>query len=352
MKLKISALNFLIVTFLTNSLYGLSFKFSQYNHQIVLDLINNNLSSRDFSIDSPLNYLIPSLLKIENFDIYLIYIFAITQITLIWICFKIQILGTYHYLFLFSGWLVSVSWFIGYQDSIVVLLTIYLFEETNLVADFRLRKLIVVIYLLTLMHSAFSLGLLIICFFLNSEKLKIKFFVFSAFAYISAFLTNQVIKSYMDFGGRGRFRFLLNNNVVSDSINLMNENFNYIFYSGFLGTIVLIVLVVFISDSKTIANVVISLIVAILLSSIALDSSRVFSILIVPVVLKIISILKDASLKIEYKKTVAIFVVVITLVFQEFHVYGKVHNSSPFNDIDLYQFFINSLDTLFSGFLT
>ena len=48
----------------------------------------------------------------------------------------------------------------------------------------------------------------------------------------------------MDFGGRGRFRFLLNNNVVSDSINLMNENFNYIFYSGFLGTIVLIVLVV------------------------------------------------------------------------------------------------------------
>ena len=56
--------NFLLIQVLMNLVYKVTFKSGILNDfEIVQQIINNNLSAKNFSIDAPIYYLIPSILK-------------------------------------------------------------------------------------------------------------------------------------------------------------------------------------------------------------------------------------------------------------------------------------------------
>ena len=347
--------NFLLAQVITNAVYGFTFVQNIVNrHDIILQINNGTLISRDFAIDSPLNYLIPAYIGLENLDFYLLFILITTQISLFIICLSISNLGKNSYLFFFAGWLVPATWYLGYGDMLTVALTLLLLNEITNNEKQNIYKTISLCLLLTINHSAIALGLFVIMFFFNNDQNKFRYLKVTVPVYVAGFLLNQQLKSSIDFSGRGRFRFLLNDGVVSDSIEIIRSNFLALFYSGFLGLIIIFVITILLNKSLTYNKIYTPVLISILFSSIALDTSRIFSILLVPTIYVII---KEYE-KINFSNTlintgVFISVVATNLIIGVKHVYGFTRNESPFLDEPaVYELIIKFVNSLLSNILS
>ena len=346
--------NFLLAQVITNGVYGFTFVQNiSGRHNIILQIINGSLNSNDFSLDSPLNYLIPAYFGLQNLDYYLLFTFIMTQISLFIICVLISALGKNSYLFFFAGWLVPATWYLGYADMLTVALTLLILHELVNNRGRNLYKIIFFCLLLTINHSALALGLLLIIFFLNEDGYKLNYLKITFPTYVLGFLINQQLKSFIGFSGRGRFRFLLNDGVITDSLDIITTNFLDVFYSGFLGLIVIFIITTLLNKSLAYNKIYVPILISIIFSCIALDTSRIFSILLVPTIFLIIKEYENINFKNTLSSTaVLISVVGVNLIVGVRHVYGFSRNKSPFIDEpNIYELIIKFLNSIFANIL-
>ena len=112
-------------------------------------------------------------LGIDNLDIYKILIYLITLGSLFLIVLNVQYLESYSTLFIFSGWLITSSWFLGYVDIVSVLLMVLI--SKNIVQDnISFLRLGVYFLLLCLNHNAISVGVSIIYLIFTKKRMILK----------------------------------------------------------------------------------------------------------------------------------------------------------------------------------
>ena len=164
------------------------------------------------------------------------------------------------------------------------------------------------------------------------------------------FIMNRFL-NYINFSGRSRIRFIFNDGVLQSSVNFISSNFLEYLWSGFLGLIFLFLYLLFIKPWKQSRQYLISLLIMITATSLGLDTSRIFSILLVPLSIKVIYDFKNNKTIKTINSKVLIFISTIsTLFFQERYVYGKVNLESPNTQSkDFYELIPQIVNSIFSN---
>lgn len=339
-----------IVFFLSHIFYKITFIESiQGEYSLISQIKNGDVTSKSFFVESPTFTVLSLALGIEDFDMYRILIYAITILCFILISYNLQFLKKYSSLFLFGGWLITSSWFLGYVDIISVFLIIligkHLFQN-----KLPLLKISLYLIILSINHNAISFVICIIFFVLISGELKKKIVPVIVSSQI---LGNTLIKyylTYIGFEGRGRLRFVFNDNVIQNSVNFVGNNFITVFWSGFLGTSFLILLIGnTLSWNKT-RNIFISILIALFFTSIALDTSRIFSLLVTPVILYTLNEFKNSVIfqkKLSVLYSISIFTHFIVGVY---YFYGSTLTESPMTNLEnFYDFITRIVNSLMSN---
>lgn len=289
------------------------------------------------------------VLGIESLDIYKILVYVIYLISLLLIVINIQHLEKYSTLFLFGGWLVSCSWFVGFVDIISVLLMV-LISKNILLERKNLIKIFSYFLFLCLNHNAISLGVSLIYLILSKKKNLIRV---ASVVISTQLIGNLLINYYLNtikFPGRGRFRFVFNDNVIEIASNFLGSNLILVLWSGFLGTSLIFTLIFNMLNWQEIRKILSSILMALFFTSIALDTSRVFSLLIVPIIIYSLNIFKNEinftnKLPITYTLSFLLFVVVGV-----YHFFGIVYKTSPMNEIEnFYDFIPRIINSLMSN---
>ena len=138
------------------------------------------------------------------------------------------------------------------------------------------------------------------------------------------FLTN------INFQGRSRLRFIFNDCVLENAISLTSNNLMYLIISGSLGLTILFLVFSYFEKFTINRNIYMSYFVALIGTSLSLDTSRIFSILIVPILIFILFRF-DKVIKFEQKfKNLSYFLIAIfSVLIGENHVYGNIYYDSP-----------------------
>jgi hypothetical protein len=333
-------LDLMVVIFLSHIYYRITFI---DNIEVEFDLIKqikeNNVTSTNFFVESPTYTLIGLFLDIENLDIYKSLIYVITLICFLLIIINIQYLNRYSTIFLFGGWLVTCSWFFGYVDIIsVTLMTIIC---RNILQD-NIGRFNMLIYfiLLSINHNAISLAVSLIFLILVKRNQITRL---SVTVVLSQIIGNSIIQFYLNyigFSGRGRVRFIFNDNVIEDATSFVGENILIVLWSGFLGISFLILLTSNNLSWDRSKKIIVSTLIALFFTSIALDTSRIFSLLIVPIIIFTLHMYKeDVHLK---NKLSLVYTVSIFLHFfiGIKYFYGEVLDESPMQNIETFYDFI------------
>jgi len=335
-----SIFDFLVSLFLSHIYYKITFVNSLETDFALIDQIRfGSISSQSFFVESPTFTFISLLLGIESLDIFKILVYLVTVGSLFLIAVNVQHLNEYSTLFMLSGWLISCSWFVGFVDIISVLLMV-LISKNIIENKITIRMTFLYFLLLCLNHNAISFGVSLIYLILAKKEF---FYKLLSLIVSTQIIGNLLINLYLNkynFSGRGRFRFVFNDNVIESATNFVGSNLLVILWSGFFGSsIVFILLFNLISWTKT-KKILISVLICLFFTSIALDTSRVFSLLIVPIIIYTLDIYKkftnfDNKLSITYTST--IFLILLIGVY---HFFGVTKTSSPNNNIENFYDFI------------
>ena len=146
-------------------------------------------------------------------------------------------------------------------------------------------------------------------------------------------------------------RFVFNENVLDQVFYLSSSNSIDLILSGFLGVMLYLILFIYFSedDSKKI-RITISFLFALIGSSLALDTSRVFSILVIPISLFVLYYFyKNVELNSQrIVRFLPYSSFIILLIIDERHLFGSVYNEYPNqeNIISIYSLvteFVNNL---------
>ena len=347
--IKFTVFSFLILQILIHSVYSFTFKTNILgDFEIVQQLNKGALTTKDYSADSPFYHIGAFLLKIENFENYLIYLSFISIFIQFLIIFKISHLKNNSLLFLCAGWVVTSAWYVGNTDILVVLITLYLYEAVNKDSNNWL-KIFFLTSFLTFTHYGLALFIILsigILLFNNKKRLLIPIFIFG---YIFGRTIIQLYLNYFNFSGRSRLRFLFNDNVLNDTFNLTSSFFLNIIISGFLGIILLLFFVTYKSSADENFKIYLSLASSIIATSISLDSSRVFSIIVVPLIYYLIhqyinnEIFDNKNLMISFP----FLILILSIVIGEQHVYGVINFESPNNmEPSIYNVFSTKVNSL------
>ena len=122
--------NLFILEIISHVFYKVTFEDDLYrDFEINKIVFSQELDLYRTELESPFNTIIVNLFNIESSDIYALILYIIFQITLVLICINLDFLGNYSTLFLFGGWLVTVSWFVGFVENISVLLIILCYKN-------------------------------------------------------------------------------------------------------------------------------------------------------------------------------------------------------------------------------
>ena len=335
-----TVIDFLIAIFLSHIYYRITFiETLGAEFSLVNQIRNSNVTSQSFFVESPTFTLLALGLGIGNLDIYKLLIYIITLGSLFLIVLNVQYLESYSTLFILSGWLITSSWFLGYVDIVSILLMVLISKN---IAQEKISFLRIGIYflLLCLNHNAISIGVSIIYLIFTKKRVVIKF---GLVILASQLITNILIQYYLNtinFAGRGRLRFVFNDNVIENATSFVGNNILLVLWSGFFGTLVLIVLIFNTLVWSEVKKIVIALLIALFFTSIALDTSRVFSLLVVPISLHVLNLYKkDVSFrhKLAITYTITISLIVIIGVYY-FH--GSILTSSPMNESETFYDFV------------
>lgn len=293
-----------------------------------------NISSLDFHINSPTYYLLGIIYefggRVNTFNVVLI---LINFIFIILITKSIEFLNNYQYLFLASGWLLTSSWWVGYVDSILVLCTILLFKQTIKENTNRVTLFLTV---LLLSFSHYVLAFFIILILIILQTLNLKSSVPLIVGYLTGIIINKLLLNFLNFDGVSRMSFLFNpdSNVLERSVESISSNFLLVIFSSFMGMFFL-----FLIHSFNLQNLSIftSLAIAIIVTSLSLDTTRTMSILVVPILLKLLSgisqetLTKKINTKLQY---MSLYIGVLTpFIFPNYHIWDNVvYTVSPFSE--------------------
>jgi len=348
LKNKIFWLNLIVSEILVHIVYKITYLNNIDDHfEVSQSLFESKLVLTQFYIESPTFILLNRFLGINSMDTYLVLLYIILQFIIVLICYNIMFLEEYSTIFIFSGWLVTVSWFVGYVDIVSVLLLVMI-SKLLLLNNMVPYKLFSLFFLLSFNHYAIALFSLITLSILSHKNQIKSFLIPSSIGLTTGYLLITYYLKIINFSGRSRLRFIFNDNVLNDSVNFISNNFLEFIWSGFLGTIFLLIYLSFINEWRNSVKYYLSLGVCVLATSLGLDTTRIFSILLVPLVLYLIKELKEiektSSINIGY----ILFVVITTsLFFQERFIYGIVNLESPNTDsksfYDLIPQIVNSL---------
>ena len=166
--------DFLLLVFLTHVYYKLSFVNSLYEDFLLLDQIRNqNVTSTFFFVESPVFTLLGLLLGVENFDVYKLLVYFVTLFGFALIVYNSKFLKNYSTLYLFGGWVITCSWFMGYVDVLSVLFCT-LICKTMFSPNPNYFKTFIWMLLMTINHNAVSFGIFIIIFILINNEFKLK----------------------------------------------------------------------------------------------------------------------------------------------------------------------------------
>ncbi len=337
---KNTILDFLIILFLSHIFYRFTFIESiQGEFSLISQITNNNVTSKSFFVESPTFTVIGLLLGIENIDIYKILIYLISIICFCLIVLNIQFLDKFSSLFLFGGWLVTCSWFVGYVDIISIVLMV-LISKNCVENNVGFVNTGMYFLLLSINHNAISLAVSII-YLILSKKENIKKMLLIIFG--SQILGNifvQFYLNYINFSGRGRLRFVFNDNVIENATRFVGENIFIVLWSGFLGISLLMLLIFNTIRWDEIKMIIISLFIALFFTSIALDTSRVFSILVVPIIIYTLDLF-NKNINFQNKISITYSVAVLSHFFiGVYYFYGSSITSSPMNEVETFYDFI------------
>lgn len=340
----------LLIIFLSHVFYKITFIDSlQGDFSLLAQIRNGEVTSKSFFVESPTYTFIGLMLGLEDFDIYRIVVYIITVACLIMIVFNLQFLEKYSTLFLFSGWLVTSSWFVGYVDVISVLI-ITIISKNLFQSNFLFLKISFYLFLLSINHNAISLVICIVFLILVKYETKKKILPAIFFSQILGNLSIQYYLKFIGFEGRGRLRFVFNDNVIQNSINFLSDNLIIVLWSGFLGTSILFLLVANTLSWTDTRSIFISILIALFFTSIALDTSRIFSLLITPTILFTLHKYKNSvnfqnKLGVIYSSSILLHFVIGVYYF-----YGSILNESPMsNSENFYNFISRIVNSLMSN---
>ena len=331
-----TVVDFLIAIYLSHIYYRITFiETLGREFSLVNQIKNSNVTSQSFFVESPTFTLLALGLGIDNLDIYKLLIYLITLGTLFLIVFNVQYLESYSTLFILSGWLITSSWFLGYVDILSVLLMVLI--SKNIAQDnITFLRTGVYFLLLCLNHNAISVGVSVIYLIFTKKRKILKI---SSVILASQLIGNILIQYYLNtikFGGRGRLRFVFNDNVIENATNFVGNNILVVLWSGFFGALVIMFLISNVVVWSEVKIILIALLIALFFTSIALDTSRVFSLLVVPISLHVLNLYKnDVSFKhklaITYTITTSLIVIIGVYYF-----HGSILTSSPMNELETF----------------
>ena len=336
--------NLFILEIISHVFYKVTFEDDLYrDFEINKIVFSQELDLYRTELESPFNTIIVNLFNIESSDIYALILYIIFQITIVLICINLDFLGNYSTLFLFGGWLVTVSWFVGFVENISVLLIIlcykkYFHEEDNVL-------LYVYLFLFGFNHFGMALFTIIVLLIFSNFRNFWKIFLTTAASYASL---HFYLKYIVNFKGRDRFRFIFNQNTVDTGTEFIANNLLTFFWSGFMGLIFILVFIIFNSELEEIYRYVFAITLAVFASAIVTDVSRIFTIICIPIILKLIDTLRFFEFKnVIYEKYLILLVVVSNLIIQERWIYGVVYQSSPNQALEsIYNFFARLVNSL------
>ena len=332
--------DFLIAIFLSHIYYRITFIESLGGEYSLLNQIkNSNVTSQSFFVESPTFTLLALGLGIDNLDTYKLLIYLITLGSLFLIVLNVQYLESYSTLFILSGWLITSSWFLGYVDIVSVLLMVLISKK---ITQDNISFLRIGIYftLLCLNHNAISIGVSIIYLIFTKKHMILKI---GSVLLASQLIGNILIQYYLNtinFAGRGRFRFVFNDNVIENATSFVGNNILVVLWSGFFGTLVIMVLISNVLVWSEVKIIMIALLIALFFTSIALDTSRVFSLLVVPISLHVLNLYKkDVSFKHKLALTYTITITLIVII-GIYYFHGSIITSSPMNEFETFYDFV------------
>ena len=281
--------NFLILIFLVHFRYGVVFISSINGHfELGLSLINrswNELRNYYWS-DSPLFNIFQTIFKINEFENFVVLIYLSTLLFLFLIAIKIAEIGKLSLAFILSGWLISVSWFFGLVDALLVYLIVSIFVDIIKNNKFSL-KIGVLNSFLVFNHFAIGIFINFILFSVWKEKKIHK--VLAIFTSFSVGIgLNLLYKLIIEFNGETRLHYLLGPKVIPNLYEAFPEMLRFVLFSGFYGSLPLVLYFLNKNFYINAKKITLPLTIAILGASLAKDASRIFSYLIIPVILIIL----------------------------------------------------------------
>ncbi len=342
--------NYLFVQVLVHIVYKVTFIDQIEEHfNISKNLFNETNSLTQFFIESPLLLILGNVLSIQTLDRYLIITYLFIQFFILLICLELNFLGNYSALFLITGWVVTVSWFVGYVDILSVYILVLICKRTlNNDVD---GKFFLLFLILTINHYAIALFSIFIIGVLYIQKNIKNYFVLSTTSFLLGYFIMNRFLNFINFSGRSRIRFIFNDGVLKSSVDFISNNFLEYLWSGFLGVLFLFIYILLARPWSESRQYLIALLIMIAATSLGLDTSRIFSILLVPLSIKVIYDFKNNKLLKDINNKIVIFLSTIsTLFFQERFVYGKVNIESPnIQSKDFYELIPQLVNSIFSN---
>jgi len=329
-----------LTIFLSHIFYRITFiQRINSEFELIEQISLRNVKSTDFFVESPIFALLGYFLKIDSFDTYLLFTYMISMILLFLIVINLSFLKAYSTFFIMSGWLLTTSWFMGHVDIFTVLLILLLCKNIYK-TEFSLTRYFVYFLLLTINHNGLAIICLIIFPILFDKAINFKNIISSTSGVIfGSFIISQYL-SWINFEGRGRFRFIFNENVIFNSINFLAENMLTVFWSGFLGFTIVFIIFSLNGSWEDNRKIITSLIICLFFTSIALDTSRIFSLSIVPIIIFTIKSIQESYLINQHLSKIYLSSVISLLVIGPKYIHGKFLPHSPNDNMESFYNFI------------
>ena len=328
---------FFVSQFLALIIYQNSYvaNFGDHYH-LILDIFRGNNVVYGGHPESPTFTIIGLLFSFKNFYIYSLLVYFISSLLMYGTFRNLSFLKENLIFLNFTGWIITISWWMGYVDIFLIYFSSYLIKlaynkQAKNLTLFLLSGMII------FTHSGLGIFLLITIHILNFVFLinKVKVTLLgSIFGYLLNQFYLQLIK--YDFS-ESRLSSALDKEILFENIVNGVKNVLSIFNSSIFIFSLLIIYLAFKGTFKINKNIILALIIAFLGSVILYDTSRYFSILSFPVVVSLIDLNSSQLSLLKYKVHLLIF----TSFWPKTHIWeNRSYQDSPFSDqVTIYKIF-------------
>lgn len=309
--------------------------------EIINNLISSNLDSPPFFIESPTLLIAASYFKFSNIESFALFLFIFLLSMLFLIVLTSQFLGNFNYIFLFSGWIITVNWWVGYTDIILVFTTLGILRI--LIKNHHNPLILVFCIIGSFSHLPIHFFILLNILILFIEKIDIRNILYIVFGTLSGMLLNGFYLTSIGVNNSKRLEILMSYDSLSNSLKSLANNNLIIFYSGFSSAFLIFICLIYflyMQNKKLLFKIYFSILVSLICSGLGLDSSRIFSLVIIPIVVWLIYNIETLRESKYYKQILFASFLVVFLLGPVQVWENDVYFQSPFSDFYIFKFFI------------